>query len=99
MDSHPEAETMVKIFLCLLPIFTLFRNYEILTRIKDYFTISYGFILSYIATIQKGRFRFITYTLTAMWCAFGFFRFIMLFDGGAMLKYKPNILLGRSLFE
>ena len=99
MDSHPEAHTMVKLFLCLLPIFTLFRNYEILTRIKDYFTISYGFILSYIASIQKGRFRFVTYTLTATWCAFGFFRFIMLFDGGQMLRYKPNIFLGRSLFE
>ena len=99
MDSHPGAQTMVKLFLCLLPIFTLFRNYEILTRIKDYFTISYGFILSYIASIQKGRFRFITYTLTALWCGFGFFRFIVLFDGGAMLRYKPNIFLGRSLFE
>lgn len=98
-EAHPKADTMIKLFLCLLPIFTLFRNYEILTRIKDYFTISYGFIIAYIATIQKGKYRFIAYCATAAWCAFGFFRFIMLFDGGAMLRYVPNIFLGRSLFE
>ena len=99
MEAHPKADTMVKLFICLLPIFTLFRNYEILTRLKDYFTISYGFIISYIASIQKGRFRFITYCATAAWCAFGFLRFIALFDGGAMKNYMPNIFLGRSLFE
>lgn len=98
-QAHPKADTMIKLFVCLLPIFTLFRNYEILTRIKDYFTISYGFIISYIATIQKGRYRFITYCATFLWCGFGFFRFITLFDGGAMMKYKPNFMLGRGLFE
>lgn len=98
-EAHPGADTMIKLFLCLLPIFTLFRNYEILTRIKDYFTISYGFIISYIAAIQKGKYRFITYTLTALWCGFGFLRFIVLFDGGAMTEYIPNIFLGRSMFE
>ena len=98
-EANPECDTMIKLFLCLLPIFTLCRNYEILTRIKDYFTISYGFILSYIAAVEKGKYRFMTYVLTGLWCAFGFFRFIVLFDGGAMLKYKPNFMLGRSLFE
>lgn len=98
-EANPECDTMIKLFLCLLPIFTLCRNYEILTRIKDYFTISYGFIISYIAAVEKGKYRFIAYTITALWCGFGFFRFIMLFDGGAMLRYMPNFLLGRSLFE
>ena len=99
VEAHPKADTMIKLFLCLLPIFTLCRNYEILTRLKDYFTISYGFIISYIASIQKGRFRFIAYLATAAWCGFGFIRFIVLFDGGAMLEYMPNVFLGRSLFE
>ena len=98
-EANPESDTMIKLFLCLLPIFTLCRNYEILTRIKDYFTISYGFIIAYIANVQKGKYRFITYTLTALWCAFGFLRFVTLFDGGAMKKYRPNIFLGRRMFE
>ncbi len=99
IKAHPNADTMIKLFVCLLPIFTLFRNYEILTRMKDYFTISYGFIISYICTVQKGRFRFIAYCATVAWCGFGFFRFITLFDAGAMKRYMPNFLLGRSLFE
>ena len=98
-ESHPESDTMIKLFLCLLPIFTLCRNYELLTRIKDYFTISYGFIIAYIASIQKGKYRFMAYTLASLWCAFGFLRFIILFDGGAMLRYVPNIFLGRGMFE
>lgn len=98
-EANPESDTMIKLFLCLLPIFTLCRNYEILTRIKDYFTISYGFIIAYIANMQKGKYRFITYTITALWCAFGFLRFVTLFDGGAMKRYRPNIFLGRRLFE
>ena len=98
-EANPECDTMIKLFLCLLPIFTLCRNYEILTRIKDYFTISYGFILAYIARVEKGKYRFITYVLTGLWCAFGFFRFIVLFDVGAMLRYKPNFFLGRRMIE
>ncbi len=96
---HPDAETMIKLFLCLLPIFTLFRNYEILTRIKDYFTLSYGFIISYFCMIRNGRMRELIYLVLVAWCGLGFFRFISLFDGGAMLSYMPNIFLGRSFFN
>ncbi len=99
IKAHPKAGTMIKLFLCLLPIFTLFRNYEILTRVKDYFTLSYGFILSYICLIKKGRMRELVYLAVVAWCGFGFFRFIILFDGGAMLNYIPNMFLGRSLFN
>ena len=98
-EANPECDTMIKLFLCLLPIFTLCRNYEILTRVKDYFTISYGFIISYIAAAEKGKYRFMAYVLTALWCGFGFFRFIVMFDAGAMLRYKPNFFLGRRLFN
>ena len=99
IKAHPKADTMIKLFLCLLPIFTLFRNYEILTRVKDYFTLSYGFILSYMCVIRNGQFRQLVYIGVLAWCGFGFFRFITLFDGGAMMNYKPNIFLGRSFFE
>lgn len=99
IKAHPKADTMIKLFLCLLPIFTLFRNYEILTRVKDYFTLSYGFILSYMCAIKRGKFRGLVYIGTVAWCSFGFFRFIILFDGGAMMKYMPNIFLDGSFFE
>lgn len=99
VKANPGAGTMIKLFLCLLPIFTLFRNYEILTRIKEYFTLSYGFILSYLAMIKKGKFREFVYLAVGLWCGFGYFRFITLFDGGALTKYMPNIFLNRSFFK
>ncbi len=99
MEISPKADTMIKLFLCLLPIFTLFRNYEILTRIKDYFTISYGFILSYLCMVKNGKYRMFVNVAVVAWCGFGYFRYVKLFDNGAMKKYVSNILLGRSFFE
>lgn len=98
-EKCPNADIMIKLFLCLLPIFTLFRNYEILTRVKDYFTISYGFLISYFCMIRNRRYSQLAYAAVVLWCGFGFFRFIMLFDGGAMLNYVPNFMLGRSFFQ
>jgi hypothetical protein len=88
--EFPKSDTMIKLFLCLLPIFTLFRNYEILTRWKDYFTISYGFILSYMAGIRCRKYRYAVMLIVALLVGFGYFRFIVLFDKGAFMEdYFP----------
>ncbi len=87
--EYPQSDTMIKLFLCLLPIFTLFRNYEILTRWKDYFTISYGFILSWLAGIKDGNYRRWVVVCVCLWVGFGYFRFINLFDGGVYKYYYP----------
>ena len=88
-SEFPNSDIMIKLFLCLLPIFTLFRNYEILTRWKDYFTISYGFILSYLAGIKNHKYRVEVLLISVLWCGFGFFRFMILFDNGAFMRYMP----------
>ena len=98
-EVFPRSDIMIKMFICLLPIFTLFRNYILLTRIKDYFTISYGFILSYLCMIRQGRFKQLVCLATIGWCGFGYFRYINAFDGGALKNYVMNIFLGRSFFE
>ncbi|MDO5397165.1 MAG: EpsG family protein [bacterium] len=98
-DVFPKSDIMIKMFICLLPIFTLFRNYILITRIKDYFTISYGFILSYLCMIRKGQYKQLVYLATIGWCGFGYFRYINAFDGGALKNYVMNIFLGRSFFE
>lgn len=97
-EAFPKSDIMIKMFICLLPIFTLFRNYILLTRIKDYFTISYGFILSYLCMIQNGKFKQLVYLATIGWCGFGYFRYINAFDAGALKRYVMNIFLGRSFF-
>lgn len=97
-EVYPKSDIMIKMFICLLPIFTLFRNYILLTRIKDYFTLSYGFVLSYIAMIRNGKYRQIVAAAVVAWCGFGYFRYIKVFDGGNLKRYVSNIFLGRSFF-
>lgn len=98
-EIYPESDIMIKMFICLLPIFTLFRNYALLTRIKDYFTISYGFILTYIGMVKGGKYRQLVCIAAAVWCGFGYFRYINVFDFGILKTYVPNIFLGRSFFD
>ncbi len=87
--EYPQSDMMIKLFLCLLPIFTIFRNYVILTRWKDYFTISYGFIFSWLAYINNKRSRLTVLLLVIIWTAIGYFRYINVFDGGAFYNYFP----------
>ncbi len=89
VKKYPQADIIIKLFLCLLPIFTLFRNYLILTRWKDYFTITYGFILSYYMEIDDRKYRKWAVWGICLWVGFGYFRYINVFDGGAFYNYFP----------
>lgn len=93
-----HSEFIIKMFLILLPIFTLFRGYEILTRIKDYLTLTYAIILGYLCLMQNKEKRFVVQIGTIIICAYGFFRFILLFDHGAMLPYQSYLLKGIGIF-
>lgn len=93
-----NSEFIIKLFLCILPIMTLFRNYEILTRCKDYFTFTYAIVLGYLCLIDKGKYRTIVQIGTVGVCAFGFFRFIILFDNGAMIPYISYLTKNVSIF-
>lgn len=85
--SDKRVQTAIGMFMCLLPLFTLFRGSEILTRQKDYFTLFYAVILGYTINVNY-NYRRLIYVATTLLCAFGYYRFMILFDGGAMLKYE-----------
>ncbi|WP_461206050.1 EpsG family protein [Clostridium sp. DL1XJH146] len=99
IEVNEHSEFILKLFIILLPVFTLFRGYEILTRIKDYFTLTYGIILGYLCLINNGKYRDIVQIGTIIVCAYGFFRFIILFDGGALMPYETYILKEVSIFR
>lgn len=88
----PHAEFILKLLLILLPLFTLFRGLEILTREKDYFTFTYAVVLYYLANIKNGTYRIVTEWAMILVCAFGFFRFIYLFDFGHFMHYRSWLL-------
>lgn len=46
--NKAECELALKLFLLAIPMFTLFRDWIILTREKDYFVLMYGLILGYL---------------------------------------------------
>lgn len=46
--NNKEAKLILQLFLVVIPIFTLFSEWIVLTRIKDYFVIFYGLIFGYV---------------------------------------------------
>lgn len=51
-ENEKEAKLSLQLFLVTLPMFTLFRDWIILTREKDYFVLMYGILFGYI--LDKG---------------------------------------------
>jgi hypothetical protein len=84
--SDKKVHIVIMLFLCLLPLFTLFRGSEILTREKDYFTVFYAVVIGYLID-KNPRSKYLYYFGVFMLCAFGYYRYVILFDTGAFLKY------------
>lgn len=89
---------VIKLFLILLPIFTLFRGVEIITRIKDYFIITYGILLGYIFEVKCKK-DILKFIIIIYYCGLTFLRFILLFDNGALMPYESYIFKGLSIFR
>lgn len=86
-NVNNHSEFILKIFLLLLPVFTIFRGYEIFTRLKDYFILSYAIILGNIFILSNRKYRTIMQIGVILVCLFGFIKFIVSFDNGAMMPY------------
>ena len=96
---NPHSKFIIKLFLILLPLFTLFRGYSIFTREKDYFTFTYIIILSLVCKLISTNKKFLLQICTIMVCLVGFVRFIILFDDGAMMPYESYITKDVSIFR
>ena len=85
--KETKTHLITWMFLCLLPLFTLFRGSEILTREKDYFTIFYAVVLGMIIDkVPKAKYPI--YVGVTLLCAFGYYRYVLAFDNGAFLMYS-----------
>lgn len=96
-NSSHYSNIYIGLFLCLLPIFTIFSGYEILTRIKDYFTLMYGIILGCYSK-YLGGYKLLFNGIILIVCMLGLFRFLILFDNGALTEYESYIFKGISIF-
>ena len=85
--KNSKIHIVMWMFLCLLPLFTLLRGSEILTREKDYFLIYYAVIIGYLVD-RLPNYRQLIYASVTLLCAFGYYRYVILFDGGHFLSYQ-----------
>jgi hypothetical protein len=87
VNAHKYAPLVIKLFLILLPIMTLFRGTLIFRRELDYFVPTYAFILGYICDIYKSK-KWVVIFGTAIVCLYGYLRYIYLFDQGGLIPYR-----------
>lgn len=85
--EQPKRQLILKLFLCLLPLFTLFRGSEILTREKDYFILTYAIIVGYIldTNLRKNNKRLI-FIFVVLLCVYGYFRLLFGFNGDMLYR-------------
>ena len=79
----------LKIFIILLPILTLFRGYEVLARVKDYFVIVYAFLIFDLCSLKhfsKNYRKYLTYIVIIFFCFAGYIRTLFVFDNGLLRK-------------
>ena len=84
----------IKLFLILLPIFTLLRGYEILARIKDYFVIVYAFIVEALLLLKTKKFKIsknVIYFALIGFCFVAYIRYIKNFGDGCLIPYNSYI--------
>lgn len=99
IEQDEHSEFIIKLFLILLPLFTMFRGYEILTREKDYFLFTYAIILDYLSRIKNKKYSVLIQTTVIGVCFLGFYRFIVLFDNGGLIPYQSYLQKDISIVE
>ncbi|WP_027089516.1 EpsG family protein [Thomasclavelia saccharogumia] len=97
-DNDPKQKIFIQFLFVLIPIFTIFRDWIIFTRLKDYLVISYGILLGYICTNNNKTYltlKSILYTA----CLIGMVRYVLVFDGGVFINYDSFIFHLKSIFS
>lgn len=87
ISNNKYGEFIIKIFIVLLPIMTVFRSSIFLRREIDYFIPTYAILIGYICNIYW-RNRILIIIGFSTICYYGYQRFIHLFDGGELIPYK-----------
>ena len=99
IKQDKNAEFIIKLFVILLPLFTLFRGYEILTREKDYFLFTYAIILGYLCKMCNKKYSFVTQTVVTIVCLLGFYRDIIGFGNGGLIPFQTYFTKDVSIFK
>lgn len=91
IEYNSKNSFIIPVFLILWVLFTFFGCFSVITREKDYFILTYAFLLSDLVSINK-KSRMILMTAMIGICGFEFFRYISLFDGGSLKNYSSWLI-------
>lgn len=94
-----KESLMIKLFLCILPFYSMFANEGILIRLPFYFLLSYPVIIEYLARNRSLSVKLIIYIIVIIISFLGMYKFAVDFDAGAMYVYKSFLAYHLSIFE
>jgi hypothetical protein len=110
-ERKKEVTLVLQLFILAIPMFTLFRDWIVLTREKEYFVIMYGVIFGYILdggtteplynegdnNVGYQNAKVIALALLAA-CFIGMTRYVMVFDGGVLKTFTSFLTQNVSIF-
>lgn len=100
VKENERAKLIIKLVLITVPIFTLFSNWIVMTREKDYFVLLYGIILGYICPKEiSTKPQMLVELGTLAMCLVGLVRYALVFDGGVLKDFTSFIFKGCSIFS
>lgn len=84
--TFKNSDFVIKWFLIVLPIVTIFRSTLILVRELPYFYPAYAILFYYIYAVS--RHKILLYSGFSLICLLGIIKYIIQFDDGHFLKYQ-----------
>lgn len=90
---------MIKLFLSVLPFYSLFANEGILVRMPFYFLLAYALVIEYIVDKKNISIKLLVYATVAMISFIGMYKYAAQFDAGAMFVYKSFLEYNLSIFS
>ncbi|MGX7126895.1 EpsG family protein [Enterococcus viikkiensis] len=98
IEYSEKNNTIIWIFICALPIYTIFANEEIFIRMKYYFILSYPIIFYLIISTYKDIYKYVCIVIACLWCFAGMYKFGYQFDSGNLYHYHSYITKNVSIF-
>ncbi|MCT3056096.1 EpsG family protein [Leuconostoc citreum] len=98
MELYDEKkELMIKLFMLLLPIYSIFATSSIMVRYGFYFLFTYSVIIDYLVVKVNIINKIFWYVLLIIVSFLGMYKFVIGFDDGADLYYDSFIFHNESI--
>lgn len=98
MELYDEKkELMIRLFMLLLPIYSIFATSSIMVRYGFYFLFTYSVIIDYLVVKVNIINKIFWYALLIIVSFFGMYKFVIGFDDGADLYYDSFIFHNESI--